>query len=815
MRNYSPKTLFRRLWRHRLFTGLHVLGLAIGISSCWIIYRIVSYEFSFENKLPNKESTYRLVSGFIFDEKESYNGGVSAPLYQAVREQVTGVDRVVPVFGMWMNTVEVKQAGKKPVQMDDPKNIVSVDSAYFAMVSYTWLAGNKATAMQAPENVVLTESRARSYFSGLSPQDMVGQTITYNDTLQKTVAGIVKDLDYPTEFRAQEFLVKSRKEYALNAWTNTNGSDKLYLQIAKQSDTARVMAQIKALLAAKVKAFQAEKKPSFKFTRWLELMPLSESHFSTYINEYEVRKASKPVMYGLMGVAGFLLLLACINYINLSTAQVPQRAKEIGVRKTLGSSRWSLISQLLSETLITVLLATALSLLLSKLGFIFLGDLIPDGTLQHTDGPGVLLFIMLLLIIVTLLSGWYPARIIAKVQAISIMRGQGVWTAGHNRNALRKSLIVFQFVVAQLFIIGAVITGAQLNYTLKKDLGFNKEAVVLVDIPWKITRNKQYEDKQFALADELRKQSGIQALSLGTEPMTTNYSSSQYEYSGSEGKDPIKRQVFKKYVDTAYMGLYNMQLLAGRNLHASDTTNEFVINETAMKAFGFKIPQEAVGKIIGQDNEKFPIVGVVKDFHLQDFHTTIDPMALMADKDDENTLNIKLNGADPAKWQQTLKAIEQKWYAFYPPESFSYKFYDETLEAMYKQERNLSKLINLATTIAVIISCLGLFGLVTLTAFQRTKEIGIRKVLGASVTGIVRLLSSEFVMLVLIALVIASPIAWWVMSKWLQDFAYRIHIEWWMFGLTGLAAITIALFTVSFQAIKAALANPVKSLRSE
>jgi ABC-type antimicrobial peptide transport system permease subunit len=444
-----------------------------------------------------------------------------------------------------------------------------------------------------------------------------------------------------------------------------------------------------------------------------------------------------------------------------------------------------------------------------------LGDLVPEGTLQHSGGPTAFLFIVLLLTIVTLLSGLYPARIIAKVEAVSIMRGQGVWTAGHNRLTLRKSLIVFQFVIAQLFIVGAVIIGGQLNYTLKKDLGFNKEAIVLVKIPWKLTRNKLYEGKQFPLADELRKQAGVQALSIGTEPMTTNYSSSPLDYSGSDTKAPVKRQIYKKWVDTSYIRLYNMKLLAGRNLHASDTTNEYIINETAMKAFGFSTPQEAVGKIIGRGDKKFPIVAVVKDFHLRDFYTTIDPMALMADKRSQNTLNIKLNGTDPAKWQQTLKAIEQKWYAFYPPETFSFKFYDETLEAMYKQERNLSKLINMVTAISIVISCLGLFGLVTLTAFQRTKEIGIRKVLGASVAGIVSLLSSEFVKLVLIALVIASPIAWWAMSKWLEDFAYRIHIQWWMFGLTGLAAITIALFTVSFQAIKAALTNPVKSLRSE
>lgn len=813
--NTSFKTLFRRLWRHRLFTGLHILGLAIGISSCWVIYRLVSYEFSYEAKLPNKGNIYRLTTGFIWDEKESHSGGVSAPLYMGVREQVTGVSSVAPVYGMYINTEEVKQTGKKPLPVKEPKDIVSVDTGYFNMVSYTWLAGNKATALQAPESVVLTESRAHSYFSGLAPQDMIGQIITYNDTVHKTVTGIVKDLDYPTEFTAQEFLLLTKKDYHINAWTNTNGSDKLYLQIDNPADTGRVMTQIKAVIEEKMKIWAQENKPSFSFNRWFELLPLKDSHFATYINETNVRKASKPVIYGLIGVAAFLLLLACINYINMSTAQVPQRAKEIGVRKTLGSSRRSLIGQLLSETLITVLLAAALSVLLTKLAFYFLADIMPDGLQEQPTRPVAFLFIALLLGLTTLLSGWYPARLIAKVQAVSIMRGQGVWTGGHNRHALRKSLTVFQFVVAQLFIIGAVVTGSQMKYTLKKDLGFDKEAVVLVNVPWKILRNKQYKDKQFALADELRKQTGIESVSLGSAPMSANYSSSQFVYSDPNQKDPIKKQVFKKWVDTGYIRLYNMQLAAGRNLHPSDTTTEYIINETAMKVFGFTTPQEAIGKLIGPEEEKHAIVGVVKDFHLRDFHTTIDPMALLSEKGNLTTFNIKLNTTDPAKWQQILKIIEQKWYSFYPPESFSAKFYDETLEAMYKDERHLSKLINLATGIAIMISCLGLFGLVTLTAFQRTKEIGIRKVLGASVAGIVRLLSAEFVKLVLIALVIAIPIAWWAMSKWLEDFAYRVQIEWWMFAVTGLAAVVIALLTLSFQAIKAAIANPVKSLRNE
>lgn len=810
------KTLLRRLARHRLFTALNVLGLAIGISACWVIYTIVSYEFSFESGLKNREQTYRLVTGFIFDEKESYNGGVSAPLYQEVRTQVRGVDHVVPVFGRWMDVVRAENPGKEPVIVDDPEHLAEVDSTYFNMVTYSWLVGDAKSFLSTPDNVVLTESRAKKYFPGVAAQQLIGRQITYNDTILKRIAGIVKDLDYPSEFVTQEFFVMKPKVYQLNQWTNTNGSDKVYLQLSANADTAKVLAQISAVASQKWEEFQKEKKPTWNMKRWYELLPLKESHFSTHVREFDVRKANKPVLYGLVGLGIFLLLLACINYINLSTALVPQRSKEIGVRKVLGSGRRALMAQVLSETLVTVILSIALAFVLTKIGFSLLRDVIPEGTLDHSDPWGLVFFLLPLLLVVTLLSGWYPAWLIAKVQPVTIMRGQGLFKTSNNRLALRKVLIVFQFVIAQIFIVGAIIMGSQLRYSVKKDMGFNKEAVVLISVPWKMQRDKKYENKQFALADELRRESGISGVSVGRRPMSPNYNSSQYEYAGVDpSKEPIKRQVFRKAVDTNYINLYNIQLLAGRNLHASDTTNEFVINEMAAHAFGFKTPQEAIGKVIGQEGSKFPIVGVVKDFHLQDFHNTIDPVALMSDKDGEDELNIKLNTTDPSRWQQTLKTIEQKWNAFYPSGTFEYKFYDQELEKMYKEERNLSKLINLATAIAIVISCLGLFGLAIITAFQRTKEIGIRKVLGASVTGIVTILSSDFIKLVLVALVIASPVAWWAMNKWLSDFAYRIDIEWWMFALTGVAAVVIALLTVGFHAVKAAMANPVKSLRSE
>ena len=813
LRNYL-KIALRQLWRNRLFAGLNMVGLSIGLSACWVIYRLVSFEFSFDTQNPNRDRIVRVVSRFVFDGKEQGNPGTPMPMADAVRREVAGIERVVPVRGQWIEKVQIPQKTGKFIDFDEVDNMVSTDTNYFSLVPYQWLAGNPHRALSQPKQVVLTQSRAARYFPGLLPRQVFGKTVVYNDTLTVQVVGVVEDLPYASDFAGNEFLSLSTLKPSTNPdeWGSTNSDAQLYLLLNPNADPARIDAQINAL--SKKNSAETIKKWG-NFHRWHLLQPLADLHFGV---DYKDRKnpVNKNVLFGLIGLALFILTLAIINYVNLASAQVPKRAREIGIRKTLGSRQWPLIVQFLGETAAITLLAFGLAYGLSRLIFATFADLIPEGIATHENWLAIALFLLLLLVGVTLLAGLYPGWLIARLQPVAVLRGQTGYTTTerHNRLTLRKSLIVFQFFIAQFFIVGALIVNQQLQYSLRADMGFARDAVLTVSVPWKILRTDS-TTKRFTLKQELQKLPGVAGVSLGNQPASDSYSSNVHDFVGKKGK--VSVNIFRKYADTDYLNLYKIPLLAGRNILPSDTVREYVINETAAKALGFDRLQEAVGAFLKENGgeKTVPIVGVVRDFHSRSFREKIQPIALMTDRESLSTFNIKLASSQPDDWQKTIADLSAVWKRFYPDAPFDYQFYDQTMETFYKQDRQLAKVINLATIIAVLISCLGLFGLATLTAHQRIKEIGIRKVLGASVAGVVALLSKDFVKLVLVAILMASPLAWWAVTTYLQRFAYRIDVSGWVFLGAGGLAILIALLTVSFQAVKAALVNPVKSLRSE
>lgn len=817
MKNYF-KSIARQLWRNRLFTFLNIIGLSVCICVAWIIFRMVSYEYSFDKKIPDVENIYQVVSKSKGGDDNSEHGfaGIAKPVLNALINNVTGTKMVVPMFYKQQHRATINDGANKPLRQFENGvgtiHLVSTNPEYFKMLGYRWLAGNPATALDAPEKLVLTDTKAQEYFPALNPQETIGKTIVYDDTVFRRVSGVVAQLNYPNSFSEDnnEFIPIDKEDLANINWGGKNSSTLLFIKPVNGVNPEAIMKQLNAInLKHNKESFE-----KYNFKSWYDVIPLSEKHFETQFGA-QTRTADKKVLNGLMIVGAFLLLLACINYINLSTAQLPRRAKEIGIRKTLGSSSRQLIFGFIGETFILTSLAALFSFLLTAFAVKLFAGFLPEGLFDYMNYAEMTGFMLSLIVVVSLLSGLYPAWLSSKVNTVNVLKGVTENVVGKKSLSLRKGLIVFQFLIAQVFIIGSIIIYQQLSFALHMDLGFNKNGIVTVPIPYYVRNDSAYKGNKFILKNELEGNSSIAGVSLGNRPMENSMMGNILSYYKDTTK--IQHQVNMKFADTDYLHVYDFKLLAGRNFTASDTMNEIVINESAVKAFGFSSPQDAIGEMLTRlwkEQSGYPIVGVVADFHQFGIQTNIEPVLITTNKRNLYTLNVKL-AKDVSKWSEGIEAIETEWKKLYAGVPFQYAFYDETIEKFYKDEERMQTLVTAATAIAILISCLGLFGLTTLTAFQRTKEVGIRKVLGASVPGIVRLLSKEFLWLVLISVIVATPIAWWLMNGWLQDYAYRIDIKWWMFIIAALAAVVIALVTVSYQAIKAAMANPVDSLRSE
>ncbi|WP_313514383.1 ABC transporter permease [Sphingobacterium sp.] len=811
----------RHLKRNPLFTFLNVLGLTIGISSCWVIYKYVSFELSFEKGLPQKENTYRLLSHFKTEDRDELFSGISRPIYFALQEDPKGLDMVVPYFRKDLMNVSIPEIPGQEKKYEEPTwdetSLIETTPDLFELVGFHWLAGNKEFSLKEPHQLVLTEDRAKHYFPKLSPQEVIGKTLIYNDSVKRIVSGVIQNLEFPTEFNGQEYFLvqKSEKDNMLQAWGSSNGADKVYLLAKNQKNLLASKEQIQRLVDSKWRQIQNEKLLPFDFERTMVTMPIRESHFSTDMSESGASKTNKKVIFSLVAVAIFLLGMACINYVNLTTAQIPQRSKEIGIRKTLGGSNGSLISQLMIETSLIVLFSFILSYFISDLGFIALGDLISDPVKNYSDPLVITIFIIITFVATVIFAGIFPSILFSKVNSVDIFRNKGHVSLGNQKIDFRKGLIIFQFIIAQVFIVAGIIIGQQLNYVIRKDMGFNKDAVILTHVPFKVFMMDNYHERKILLADELRKINGIESVTMGNVPISNSYSSNKFEIHPEDGSTVISKELYSKTIDSAYLKFYDIKLLAGSELYQSDTTNGYLINETALIAFGFKRPEDAIGKFLFEQGKSFPIMGVVKDFHTQDFYSKISPMVLMYDKNNLQDYSIHLSLAHNKNWPTIIETIKYNWAKYFPMETFSTSFYDDNIASFYKKEQHLHKLTNISTGIAIILSCLGLFGLSTVSAFQRTKEICIRKVLGASISGIVVMLTKDFVKMVIVAFFIASPIVWLVCNEWLKDFVYRVEISWTTFILGGLLAIISALLTVGYQAIKVANSKPVENLKDE
>lgn len=804
----------RHLQRNKLYATINVVGLAIGIAACLVITLLVNFEMSFDNFRKDQGQVFRVYTQFsgVFD---GTNRGVATAVAPWVKENVSGVAHVAQFFTT-STKVNPLNTQSKVIDEARQKDIAIVSPEYFSVFSdYTWLAGDPESAFSEANSVVITDEKAFQYFGESNPLNAVGRELIYSDSIRMTVSGIVEAPPKNTDLYFQDFISFASVEkgywkryYQLDDLNSTNSSSQLFIKLLPGKEAADIASQF-----ATLEQQYAEQNSDHGFEAHYVLQPFRDLHFNNKLGIFDNSRspAHLSTLYILIGVAIMLLIVAAINFVNLETAQSIRRAKEVGVRKVLGGSKEALIGQFLGQTFLLTALAMTIALVLAKFSLWYFKDFVPEDLTFELSNPGTLLFVVGTTVVVAILAGLYPAFVLSSFRpALALKDRIGSLGKGGGSHNLRRGLVVFQFIIAQVLIFGTLAVGQQIKYLLDKDMGFKKDAIVYFYTPWQDSIHKM------ALAEELRRWPEVQMLSQHESPPAQSGYSSNVMTFKKDGEE-LSHNVFRKFGDTSYIHLYGLQLLAGRNLLPSDTVKEMIINETYARQLGFQHPEEVIGQLLGYNDKEVPVVGVVSDFHTRSLHNAIEPVAIANQLPEFSAISLKLStsGSRGAPLETLLKKLESKWAEFYPDAPFKHHFLDEAIANFYEAEQRTAKLVRTATFVAILISCLGLFGLVSFAANQRTKEIGIRKVLGATIGNIVGLLSREFLILVLIAFTIAVPFAWWSAQQWLGEFAYSIELSWWLFALCGGMALLIAFVTMSVQAIRAALNNPVESLRSE
>lgn len=809
--------IIRRFVRNKLTTSLHVVGLTLGIAVCLMIGLFIKYETTFDTWQPLSERTYRINQVWIDFGEKHFHYSTPFPLANQIRKDIPGVEYVTKVHHPFRSVIEINP--RKRFKQD---HVMMTDPEFLTVFDVKTVEGNAKDALSKPYHALLTESAAKKFFGN---EDPLNKTFLFNDKFNITVGGVIKDFPANTHLGASMLLSFADNEEFLETSTTHYGS-------VSGGSTFFVLPEGAKLTAAFTKSMQGIYDRFANNQEWMgknsrmemELQPLRDVHFNAkYSGGGEWVQAINQSWLYFFGSVGFaVLILACINFINLSTAQSLNRAKEIGVRKAIGAGRTQLILQFLSESLALVILATVAALFITKLSLPYINSMSEKQlSFGFFQSPLLLLSLFGGVLATALLAGIYPAWIITRFRPSSTLK-TGAVSANVQSIFLRKGLVVIQFTVSVCLLMALLLIGKQMNFLKNRNLGFDKDNIVVAELPGMGSMGERD-----LLSNELAKLKGVREWSFSTSPPSGDERTHWGTIMNLKGPDdPNGKQVVTIMADEKYPSLYNLQLLAGRFFQPSDTSAisesipvgkryaRVVVNEKLVKTLGFASNELALGKRFwaGINDWNPEITGVVKDFNVGSLHEEIKPTLLTQYAPFYNKVNIKLS---PGDVRGTLDAIQSAYGKVYPKGLFEFNFLDQTLDALYKTESRLFSLFRIFSALALLISCLGLWGLISYSAKQRVKEIGIRKVLGASVTSIVSLLTKDFVILVGIAIVIATPLAYWGIYKWLQDFAYRIHIGWTLFGIAGIAALLIALITVSIQAFKAAAANPVNSLRNE
>ncbi len=795
------KIAWRNLVRNKVYASINVLGLALGIGSALLIFALVRYHYQTDRHHRNYDRIYQFTSRFTSSGGEFSIPGLPYPFGQSVRNDHPEIERVAMLEEWYAPLVVVPVAGGADRKIKDKEHAGAfVEPAYFSIFDYTWLAGSPDDLRQ-PGTVVLSAEMARKCFGTIT--NVIGRTIRLDARIPARVVGVFADYRDDTDLAYSIIASWGSLKEKLGSrpegerFDNINGSTHCFALFNDHFTAADWNRQLLPF----VKKYNPEKLKETSYP----VLPFSTMHLSP-----EYGGVSRGLLLSLALIGLLLIGTASINFVNLATAQALNRAREVGVRKVLGSTKTQLFWQFMGETTLIVLVATALAVGVFEYGQTLAHEYL-HGAFRFTFyfSPSVLGWLALLVASIILLAGLYPALVLAGFRPVVALAGR-VTTRQAGGISVRRGLVVTQFAISQMLIIGLLVVANQLNYVREKDLGFRKDAILTVSLPntpaQDITKMNTFRNLATALPDV-----GRFSYSMGGHPQSKWTSQTSVRFDTRPEAEPYNPQ--QAWIDADYVGLYGLKLVAGRNLQPSDTARQTLINETFMHRLGFSRPADVVGKFVHKGGfAPLEIVGVLKDYNLSDLKEGINPLFLTTLASGFYSANIQLSSAN---YSRALAQLGKAYNQVYADSFFESTFVDEQIQNAYQQEQTMGRLINFFAGIALLIGCMGLYGLVLFMVVQRTKEVGVRKILGASVGSILWLFSREFVRLIGIAFVLAAPVAWWVMSGWLKNFEYKITLSPSLFLLSLLATVVVALLTVSFQSIKAALMNPVKSLRSE
>lgn len=808
------RVTLRHLGRQKLNTTLHIIGLTLGMSVCLVIGLFLQYELSFDAYHDNATRTYRINSIWMYGGKEDYHFSTPMPMADAVRTSVSGLEHVTLAHPQSGNIVEINPQKRF---MEDRTIITQPE--FLDVFNVEVVEGNAYDALREPYRALLTESAAKKYFGKEEP---LGKTFKYKNEFNITVAAIIRDQPANTHLPFTMLLSYVPNENFLrsgvNAWSYVSGTT-TYVVIPENYDIRILETQLQAIADKNINAdphLPKGMKSSF------DVQPLGDVHFnSKYAGGGEwVKAVNKSWLWFFASIGLAVLVLAGINFVNLSTAQALRRSKETGIRKSVGAGKWQLLMQFLGEAWMLAFIAGVLAVIITQMSLPQINTILEKGiTFDLFHSPDLLLTLLFGIFITGLLAGLYPAWVITKFNPTVALRAGGSTVAGdHGSSWIRKGLVVTQFTISAGLLIAVLLMSQQVKYLRNKNLGFDKDNIINVPI--------RGAEKAPGFAIELDQMPQVKDVSFATgTPSNEGHWGTMMSL--TDGNDLDRQQVTLILGDDHFCKMYGLHLRAGRLLEASDTNAvarslprekqiaKVVVNEKLVQAMGWPSNEAAIGQRFwfGMDSGNAEVVGVVADFNTSSLHEAIKPTLIAQSPNVYGQAGIKIQAGSDIP--QTVAAIETAWKKIYPEGIFEFKFLDDQIDSFYKAETRLYNLFKVFAAMAMLISCLGLWGLATFSAQQRTKEIGIRKVLGASVNTIIVLLSRDFLLMVAMALAVATPLTFYFMRDWLQNFAYRIDIGWQVFMLAGLASILIALVTVGIQALRAAIANPIHSLKNE